>query len=163
LNNVLQGISCVAFDEAGKYLAAGTRNGSCGLWQLSSRNLVTPALPSPQAILPVGLSADGPRVGPAPPHQAVPLHPDPTGGALAQGAGDRGLVVALAFSPDGRMLASGTTSFIHLWEVATGKSRGGLTGHGESVLALAFSPDASVLASGGSDRRVRLWDLATGN
>jgi eukaryotic-like serine/threonine-protein kinase len=67
-------------------------------------------------------------------------------------------VSGLAFSPDGRMLASGGDGTVKLWDWAAGEHRRTLTSTGQSV---AFSPDGRVLASG-HGRRVLLWDLATG-
>src|SRR5262249_36595741 len=74
--------------------------------------------------------------------------------------------LAVAFSPDGKTLASGGSvddTAVCLWDVATGRERRRLTGHERGVSALAFSPDRSTLASGGYDGKGRLWGLASGN
>jgi WD40 repeat protein len=70
---------------------------------------------------------------------------------------------ALAFSPDGRVLAAATTErAIRLWDVATGKPLFLLTGHSGVITALAFTPDGGTLASAAEDRTLRLWDCRTG-
>src|SRR5207248_3118020 len=70
----------------------------------------------------------------------------------------------LAFSPDGKFLATGgdTNRLISLWDPATGRELRRWPAHETSVTALAFAADGKTLASGGSDQRVRLWDPATG-
>ncbi|QTR50994.1 WD40 domain-containing protein [Candidatus Thiothrix anitrata] len=74
-----------------------------------------------------------------------------------------GQVNALAYSPDGKVIASGSgDNTVRLWEAATGKELKTLSGHSDSVYALAYSPDGKVIASGSDDNTVRLWDAATG-
>jgi WD40 repeat protein len=72
-------------------------------------------------------------------------------------------ISALAFSPDGKVLATGTaTHLIRLWDLATGKEVLPLGGHQGPVHQLAYSPDDKLLATSSIDRIVRLWDSATG-
>ncbi len=80
--------------------------------------------------------------------------------------------VGIAFSPDGRWLAStgvarngnGSRRIqrVNLWDVATGKLVRTLDGHDRILMAVAFSPDGKTLASASSNGAVDLWDLQTG-
>lgn len=75
---------------------------------------------------------------------------------------DKGTVNSVAFSPDGKLLASGGSGVgIKLWDTEKGELKRTLEGHQYGTEALAFSPDGRRLVSGGE--KVRLWDVASGS
>ena len=77
--------------------------------------------------------------------------------------GHKSSVNSVAFSPDGKTLASGSNdNTIRLWNVETGETIRTLTGHRSSVRSVAFNPVGQTLASGSYDKTIRLWDVTTG-
>ena len=73
--------------------------------------------------------------------------------------GHAGTVTSVAFSPSGKMLASGSADQrIRLWDLTTGQHLHTFSNHTSKISAVAFARD-DVLASGGSDGTVFIWDL----
>ena len=81
---------------------------------------------------------------------------------LALLTGHTAAVTCVAFSADGKYLASGSAdTTIRLWHPVTGKYIATLSGHVGGLSLLRFLPDGETLASGSYDDTIRLWDLKT--
>ncbi|MBD2681791.1 MULTISPECIES: NACHT domain-containing protein [Nostoc] len=74
-----------------------------------------------------------------------------------------GAVFSVAFSLDGKLLATGDgNGVVRLWETAIGKEVLTCKGHNSTVPSVAFSPSSQILASGSYDRTIKLWSIQTG-
>src|SRR6059058_3037402 len=101
-----------------------------------------PALFAPVAVAVVGLPIPA----------AEPLAP-------LQIEAHRADIFCLAFSPDGKLLASACKDkTIGLWNAGTGDEVRKLKGHAADVLRVTFAPDGKHLASASADGTIRIWD-----
>lgn len=175
----------VAFSPDGGTVAAGSDEGKVWLWKLSD-----PSHPSQLdhggRVFSVAYSPDGKFLAsgsgdtgdtnvkiwdlqgdPKPAVRTLPftrtdeMKTAPAGGQVPS----NNYIRALAFSPDGKLLATGSADkLIRLWQVQGTSSSPDLTlaGHTGIVYTVAFSPDGKLLASGSNDMTVRLWSLPDG-
>ena len=100
----------------------------------------------------------------APPTVLQPVKPTPpTGTRLLTYQGHTDKVYAVAWSPDGTRLASGSRDkTIQIWDASNGRLFRTCTGHSFDVLGVAWSPNGKRMASGSQDNTVQMWDANSG-
>lgn len=158
------------FSRRGELLAAGTEDGRVLLWDFPSRQPRSPLHPaSGQLVSALSFSpqplGSAPRLAVGSGAGGVSVFDAATGSRLLGPLStDKGYISGLAWSPDGRRLAStGEDRSVLLWDGETGAALGQpLGGHESAVSSVAWSPDGRLLASCGLDQAVYLWDAAAG-
>jgi len=109
----------------------------------------------------VAFSPDGNTFALAGPGKQVSLWESTAGKQLGTFEQHREKVWSVAFSPDGRAIASGGRSVL-LWEVSSRKLICALKGHAATVNSLGISPDGKTIASASWDGTIRLWSVPDG-
>ena len=167
------GVYRVAYDPQGRRLATvGTDNqirildATTGelLIQMAGHGAGTTAGLFP-GTLGVAFSPDGARLASAGADGLAKVWDTSTGRELLTFAGHSDSLLSLAWSPDGRLIATtsdeGDTSVI-LWNPDTGEIVHRLEGHAFRAWGVAFSPDGARLITGGARGVIKAWDVATG-
>jgi WD40 repeat protein len=159
-------VTGLAASPDGRWLASGSADRSVRLWGLPDgkpgpelqphHSFVTCLVFHPGSELLASGSAD----------KSVILHrlPDAKLDAKVEGklGGHAGTINALAFSPDGRYLASGDALGVHLWSISDGKMLKILPSNDAQVNSLAFTPDSQVLVSHQEDHSLHIWQIPDG-
>lgn len=141
-----------------KTLISSSANRIC-LWDVASGRLLH-QLPGSFWTSPVAVSADGKVLASG--GTTIQLWEVATGRPLSTTERHRGPVRALAFAPDGRLLASAGEDGILIWDMASRRLLRRFEALEKFPSALAFTPDGQQLASGHHMGHSRLWDVSTG-
>ena len=181
-------INALAYSRDGRTLVSGGNDGTLRLWSATTRHeLFTLTGHTSEVIGPIGFSPDGRILA------SESLLPDETIKLLNVSTGQEYSISSeypvrtkgLAFSPDSKILASGSYQKIYLWNAETGvhlSTLGGQMnsgaaqkfaskilnippgeGHTDWIQTLAFSPNGCFLATGSEDKTIRLWNISAGH
>jgi WD40 repeat protein/transcriptional regulator with XRE-family HTH domain len=159
------GTASIAFNPEGTLLAGGSNDGTVELWEIgneSNRQYVGTLqghrwLVSSVSFAPQGLLASVAYGG------HVKLWEVPSGKCLRTIQGYSRLICALAFNPEGTLLAQGDDNgMVRVWDVSSQRCLIAVQGHMGPVWTIAWSPDGQTFASGGDGGVVNLWQASSG-
>jgi len=150
-----------SFSDDGRFLAAPVAQDEVKIWNVSTGAEVLTIQAKLDPYRRVSFSPSGDLLA-LHTGDDIELRSTVTGELVRVLEGDGGSVIAVAFRPDGALLASGNDDHtIRLWDVGTGEVIHRLVGHQREVSSLAFDPSGNFLASGSGDTTARIWDLTT--
>jgi WD40 repeat protein len=164
----LEGVSAIAFSVAfspdGNTLAAACQTQSVRLWDMRTGKQFSNDLPDPDHL------PDGWSVCFSPNSRVVAVGSAledrisflnwQTGKRATFSGFSRG-ILSVAFSPDGKFIASaGKDHSVRLFNASSGSMSASFTQHTDEVRAIAFSPDGKMLASASDDRTIKIWDVS---
>jgi WD40 repeat protein len=148
----------VAFDPAGRNVAVGRSDGSVSVINMASGAATSVHLTD--SVVDLAFSPTGSQL-------AVALRLAPTvvlhqsGNGWARLRSPVAFAHAVAFSPDGRLLATGgVDGMVWLWRADRGGKRRGVQAHTSDITSVAFSPDGRLLATGSLDGMARIWETS---
>jgi WD40 repeat protein len=161
--------SAVALSPDGRTLASGADGKRLKLWEITTEKVraIFGWRKDQETITCMSFSPDGTSLAVGYTDGSVQLYDPGTGKLKGTIAKHHFWVSALAFSPNGKLLASAGGGYeepieLKLWALGTKNECVSLIGHTAAVSSVAFSPDGKTLVSGGSDGAALLWDVPDG-
>ncbi len=153
-------VLAVAFAPKGEFVASAGIDKTVRVWTLDGKEKLKPIV-AKDAPTCVAVSTDGKRIAYAGWDGTIHQVNADNGEAIGDQPADQGPIFSLAFSPDGKWLASGgRKGTVQIWGATNElKHHATLPDHGKTVWALAWSPDSATLAAS-ADKSIKLWKVA---
>ncbi|QEG29793.1 WD domain, G-beta repeat [Gemmata obscuriglobus] len=151
------GVRTIAVSPSKKIVAWGTGHRKVRVWDITTPKPMT-EFPQASDCPAIALSSDGSVLAVAS-DRSTKLYDLRAKRERAVLKGHKGQVLCVAFSPDGRTVATGSFDFtVRLWDVATGNERASFKWDIGRVYCVSYAPDGFRLAAGGDLGRVVVWD-----
>jgi WD40 repeat protein len=158
------GVTAVAFSSDGRHIASGSRDQTVKIWDITTGQETRTLRGHPNWVCGMAFSSAGRRLASVSVDGTVKIWDATTGQGISTFQGHltarEGLRVA--FSADGRMIASISADAVKFFDATTGQETRTWPGFGWHGHGVAFSPESRRLASAGQDWTVKLWDAVTG-
>lgn len=150
----------VIFSPDGTILISGGHDQTVKLWDVQTGRCLK-TLQGPAVVWTVAFNSAGDTLASG--SRQVQLWDVRTGHVLKTLQGHTAIVRSVAFTPNGKILASACEDCtIKLWDVSTGQCLKTLQGHSSGIQSIAFSSDGMSLVSGSKDNTFKVWDVYTG-
>lgn len=161
----------VVYSLDGKTIATGSVDKTIKLWDAETGKNIVTIMGNNDWVADLAFSPDGKLIASCcknslskistDDHMMIKLWDTVTGKQIAVLVGHEDAVTSIAFSTNGKYLASGSRDrTIKLWDMSTRKVTNTIKAHADRVNSVAFSQDCKTLASGSADRTIKLWNIA---
>ena len=164
-------VTSIAFSPDGETLASGSMDQTIRFWDIHTGEQKLGLVSQKGVITSIAFSSDGKIIAAGNgrtkdeynkyPDTTIQLWNAKTGKEITTFAGHSTQVLSMTFSPDGKIIASGSKDkTVRLWDIHTAQTIATFKGHLHPVYAVAFSPDGKTLASiSSADGTILFWDI----
>jgi WD40 repeat protein len=161
-------VNSVAFSPDGEHLASAGGDGTIKVWNSKTGKVVQTLGTHADSVYAVAFHPDGNHLASVDAGRktaALKVWDLKTGQQVFDGPGDAehniGTAYGVAFSADGRHVATGSDGAVNVWDWKDRRQLHALPGHAKRAISVAFSRDGKLLASGSFQGSLKLWDAQT--